>query len=193
MIGANAIPLDRTLEQKLMNLIGIIKAQYGVEVLKVKTVQIAPSDKELVDASTRASVAELRLKATKIDAEGEAIKRAAETAGAEMRILSQTIGIPEDKIQEEIQRDPEGFEKKYKDIIANARDKVNRQMAINGHQFLDIRTPGDPSGLMALVALATTKALTGGTQSNNSSSQSSSQGGLSDKQKIQNKLSGLNK
>ncbi len=156
MIGANAIPLDRILEQKLMNLIGLIKDQYGVEVLKVKTVQIAPSDKELVDASTRASVAELRLKATKIDAEAEAIKRAAETAGAEMRILSQTIGISEDKLQEEIQRDPIGFEKKYKDIIANARDKVNRQMAINGHQFLDIRTPGDPSGLMALVALAKT-------------------------------------
>jgi len=74
MIGANAIPLDRILEQKLMNLIGLIKDQYGVEVLKVKTVQIAPSDKELVDASTRASVAELRLKATKIDAEAEAIK-----------------------------------------------------------------------------------------------------------------------
>lgn len=156
MIASGQTSLDIIFEKKLRDLVDKIKEQYGVEILKVKTVEISPANKELIDASTRAAVAELKLKATKTDAEAQAIRRAAETAGTEMGILSKTIGIPEDKIQEEIQKNPEEFEKKYKNIIENARDKVNRQMAIDGKQFMDIRTPGDQSGLMALVALAKT-------------------------------------
>jgi hypothetical protein len=60
LIAKGERSLDYILIEKLETLVSLVKDQYGVEISKIKIVQISPADKELVKASTRMAVAEIR-------------------------------------------------------------------------------------------------------------------------------------
>lgn len=164
LIAKGERSLDYILIEKLKTLVSLVKDQYGVEISKIKIVQIYPANKELVYASTRQAVAEFKRKAIEVEAEAESFRRATEIMGPIMGMISQKTGLSKAQIQEEIRRNPKEFEEKYKLILEEAKDMIQRQMAIDKNQFIDIRTSGGPGGNSMLMELVALSQLLGGRQ-----------------------------
>jgi len=146
--------LGNFFQEQIREIIEEIEERFGVEILKIKVVQIQPSDKKYVEASTRKAVAEFEKQAIEVEAQARSYKRAKEAMGPIMDMLKQNTGLTEEQIQEQIRNNPNEFLEKYGTVIKQAEDMVHRQMAIEGKQFADIRVPGGSGSSVLLEAIA---------------------------------------
>ncbi len=161
--------IDDIFEDKLKKLRNSILEEYGIKILKIKIVQIVPSNKELANASTKKALAIFEAESRRILADAQAYVLYRKTIGPIIAALVNRLGFSEQEIQKQMQTDPIAFEMKYKSVLEEIRDMVQRQAAIDGGQFLDIRTPGDPSGMIAMMALLLKGLTDKGTKNSNSS------------------------
>ena len=173
---SGSVALGDYFETEMRPIIDKIKDDFGVQVVKIKVVQIEPSDKRYTEASTRKAVAEFEKQAIEVEARAKSYKRAMEVAGPIMQILGKNIGLTEEEIQNKIRENPNEFEQKYGVYWKAAEDMVHRQMAIEGKQFADIRTSGGSgsSTLLELIAAMQILGQRAGQQVSSGSSQKSS-------------------
>jgi len=133
-----------------------IREDFGVEVVKIKVVQIEPSDKRYIEASTRKKLAEFEKEAIVVEADAEKIKRTTEAIGPIIDSISEMTGQSKTEVQSQWKDDPENFEKKYEKSIIRINDLLKAQIA--GDKYIKIETSaggkegGNP--LLELIALS---------------------------------------
>lgn len=120
--------------------------EYGIHVRKLKILNIIPSNKEYLEATTKRIIAERKREAIEIEADAAAKKRSRESMGSIMHILAEQTGINVKDLQVEFRTNPEEFNKKYSSALAFAHDLVHRQMALDKGGFIDIRSGGKGPG-----------------------------------------------
>ncbi|GMX58883.1 MAG: hypothetical protein MCSN_5370 [Candidatus Microsyncoccus archaeolyticus] len=143
LIAKGERSLDYILIEKLETLVSLVKDQYGVEISKIKIVQISPADKELVKASTRMAVAEFEKKAIKVEAEAQSYKRSTETMGPIIDMLVSRTGLTLEQIQQETRNNPREFSEKYSQIIQEGIELVKTQIAGDKSKYIKIDTSGN--------------------------------------------------
>lgn len=143
LIAKGERSLDYILIEKLETLVSLVKDQYGVEISKIKIVQISPADKELVKASTRKAVAEFEKQAIKVEADAQSYKRSTETMGPIIDMLVSRTGLTLEQIQKETKDNPKEFSEKYGQIIQDGIELVKTQIAGDKSKYIKIDTSGN--------------------------------------------------
>lgn len=82
-------------------------------------------------------------------------RRAIETVGSLIEMLSEDLGMPREEIQKWLRDKPKKFLEKYGNIVSRDLDIIHRRMGIDGGAYLDIRTvAGEPGKtFLDLIAL----------------------------------------
>jgi regulator of protease activity HflC (stomatin/prohibitin superfamily) len=170
----NSVSLDQIFQVRIESFIKKIEEDYGIRIMKIKIVQIAPSDEELKRASTKKAVAQFDSDAIRINADAQSYKRASETIGSVMEMLSKRTGLTVEQIQEQIRSDPVEFDRKYGSILREAGELVNRQIAADINKYIKIETSGGSGGSNNLLELiAAFQLMAAGGQGGQQSSQKS--------------------
>jgi regulator of protease activity HflC (stomatin/prohibitin superfamily) len=148
--------LDKIFQSHISSFYNDIKERFGIEIVNLKVVQLSPSDKEFIVASTRKTIAEFNKEATIVNADAQRYKRTAETIGPVIDMLKERTGLTEAQIQEQMRDFPKEFQEKYGDVIKNALELVKIQIA--GDKYVKIETSaGGSEGsnpLLELIALS---------------------------------------
>ncbi len=116
------------IKEQMKNVLQDFNAEYGVNVKRIKVMQVVPSRKEDVEATLKAMQAERERERVIITAQAEAVKIGQELTGAVMQALSLMTGIKTTELQAEFIAAPEAFEKKYGVAYREAYDFAKRRM-----------------------------------------------------------------
>jgi len=145
------VALGDYFEKEMELMIDKIRDDFGVKVVKIKVVQIEPSDKRYKEASTRKAVADFEKQAIEVEAQAQRIKRTIGTIGPIIDSIVEITGQSREEVQSEWKNDPESFEKKYERSINRSHDIVKAQTA--GDKYVKIET-SDTKGRQGGSALA---------------------------------------
>ena len=139
---SGSVALGDYFETEMRPIIDKIKDDFGVQVVKIKVVQIEPSDKRYTEASTRKAVAEFEKQAIEVEARAKSYKRSTETIGPIIDMLVAVTGLTPAQIQEGIRNDLEGFMKNYGGILQEAKNLIEIQIAADKGKYIKIDTAG---------------------------------------------------
>jgi len=115
--------------------------RYGVEIRKIELKDVNPTAKPttaLREATLKKFLAEQEKKAIIVMAEAVSRRRAQETVGAIIQMISQVTG----KSPEEVQAEIKSNKRLSREFEKFSEDLIRRQIAIDGKSFLDIRVEG---------------------------------------------------
>jgi regulator of protease activity HflC (stomatin/prohibitin superfamily) len=133
--------LSSSLENHISKRVEKIIERYGVKITNLSVIQVVPSNAEYEQATQQKVVEERKMEATLVRARADAQKEAIARMGSALSMVASATGQTVEKLQQELETSPEVLDTKYKKQFKVAMDLVNKNMAIDGKAYFEMKLP----------------------------------------------------
>ena len=133
--------LATRLQAEVLKEVASLLYAYGVEVTNLSVIQIAPSNKEYEDATQQKVIEERKKEAAIVKAQADAQKEAICRMGSALSMVASATGQTVEALQKELEANPNALNTKYREQFKVAMKLVNKNMAIEGKAFFEMKLP----------------------------------------------------
>lgn len=133
--------LSNSLKDHIVDKVEVIIERYGVKITNLSVIQVVPSNAEYEQVTQQKVVEERKMEATLVRARADAQKEAIARMGSALSMVASATGQTVEKLQQELETNPEALNTKYKKQFKVAMDLVNKNMAIDGKAYFEMKIP----------------------------------------------------
>lgn len=133
--------LSNSLKDHIVDKVEVIIERYGVKITNLSVIQVVPSNAEYEQVTQQKVVEERKMEATLVRARADAQKEAIARMGSALSMVASATGQTVEKLQQELETNPEALNTKYKKQFKVAMDLVNKNMAIDGKAYFEMKLP----------------------------------------------------
>lgn len=138
--------LSQTLSDHIVKKTKAILERYGVEVTNLSVIQVVPSSAEYEQATQQKVIEERKKEAAIVRAQADAQKEAIARMGSALSMVASATGQTVEALQKELEANPDALNTKYREQFKIAMKLVNKNMAIEGKAYFEMKLPKGGGG-----------------------------------------------